>query len=87
MQINWIGEIFDTIVSLTGKYGRWLNTRGKRISFLIAALNCVYWMLRDFYIGFYSQGFFCLISIGLHLYGYWYWGKNRIGENDSNTRR
>ncbi len=80
IEINWIGEIFDTIVSLSGKWGRWLNARGKGFSFLISAINCVYWMFRDFYIGFYSQGFFCFVSIGLHLYGYWYWKKHGIGK-------
>jgi len=81
IEINWIGEILDTIVSLSGKYARWLNARAKSACFIISALNCVYWMFRDFYIGFYSQGFFCLISIGLHLYGYYHWKKNGIGEN------
>lgn len=65
IQINWIGEILDTIVSLSGKYARWLNARGRSAHFIISALNCVYWMIRDFQIGLYSQGIFCFISIGL----------------------
>jgi len=39
----------------------------------------IYWMGRDFYIGFYSQGAFCLFSVGLNLYGFYNWKKKKIG--------
>lgn len=32
--INWTAEILDTIISLSGKYGRWLNARGKELALL-----------------------------------------------------
>jgi len=73
--INWLMEGFDTIVSLSGKYARWLNARGKRFCFLIWAVSSIYWMVRDFQVGLYSQGIFCIVSVGLNLYGYWNWGK------------
>lgn len=68
-------EAFDTIVSLSGKYARWLNVRGKRACFIIWFFCVLYWAVRDVYVGFYSQAFFCIISLGLHVYGYWNWGK------------
>jgi nicotinamide riboside transporter PnuC len=73
--INWVGELFDTIVSLSGKYGRWLNARGKRVCFLIWSIVSVYWSIRDFKIGLYSQAIFCIFSIALNLYGFFNWGK------------
>lgn len=30
MEINWTGECLDTLASLAGKYGRWLNVNHKR---------------------------------------------------------
>jgi len=75
IQINWTGEILDTIFSLLGKYGRWLNARGKKVCFIIWNICTIYWMCRDFYIGLYSQGTFCLVSIALNSYGYFRWKK------------
>ena len=71
--INWIMELVDTVFSLAGKYARWLNVKGRRFCFIIWAFVCVYWAARDVSVGFYSQGFFCIISVGLNLYGYWNW--------------
>ena len=81
MHINWIGEILDTCFSLSGKYARWLNIKGKRICFLLWAGCATYWMFRDLYLGLYSQGIFCLASIFLNGYGFYNWKKNKIGEN------
>ena len=78
--INWVGEILDTLASLAGKYGRWLNARGKRASFIIWSLCTIYWAVRDFKLGLYSQAIFCVFSIGLNLYGYLHWRKTGIGD-------
>lgn len=75
MQINIIGELLDTIFSLTGKYGRWLNARGKRFCFILWSICCIYWISRDIHLHLYSQGFFCIFSLGLNIYGYFNWKK------------
>ena len=79
IEINWIGESLDTVFSLLGKYGRWLNARGKRACFLLWNICCVYWIARDFYIGLYAQAFFCIFSVGLNVYGFINW-KNKFGD-------
>ena len=78
--INWTAEILDTIISLSGKYGRWLNARGKRTCFIIWSFCTLYWAIRDFRLGLYSQTVFCLFSIGLNIYGYFNWGKQGVGK-------
>lgn len=80
MEINWVGEILDTIVSLNSKWARWLNARGKKFCFVIWAAAATYWFFRDIYLGLYSQAFFCLFSIWLNMYGYFNWKKKKIGE-------
>lgn len=76
--MNLIGEVLDTIVSLSGKYGRWLNVKGNRICFLIWVGCATYWTVRDVYLELYSQAFFCVLSVGLNAYGFINWGKKRI---------
>ena len=80
MQINWIGELLDTAFSLSGKYARWLNIKGKRVCFIIWTVCIAYWAVRDFYLELYSQGIFCLFSMVLNIYGYYNWKKNKVGE-------
>ena len=81
MTINWAGEILDTVASLSGKYARWLNVKGKRACFLIWSVVTIYWAARDFTLGLYSQGIFCIFSVGLNLYGFWNWKDKKIGDN------
>jgi len=73
--INWSAEIFDTLISLAGQYGRWLSARGKRFCFVVWALCTLYWAVRDFKLGLYSQAFFCIFSVALNIYGYSNWKK------------
>lgn len=75
MEINWIGEILDTIANISGKYGQWLNAHKRRVCFIVWILCCVYWIVRNLYIGLYSQTAFCIVSIILHTYGYIKWKK------------
>lgn len=77
IEFNLLGEILDTIASLSGKYGRWLNVKRKRQCFLIWSVVCLYWIWRDINLQLWSQGFFCLFSLGLNLYGYVYWGREK----------
>lgn len=80
MEINWIGEAADTIFSLMGKGGRWLNIKRNRSCFLVWSVCVIWWAIRDFYVGFYSQGIFCLVSLCFHVYGWIEWGKERKKE-------
>lgn len=75
MNINWTFEILDTIVSLSGKYARWLNIRMIKFCFIIWSFNSIYWAFRDVQVGMYSQAFFCVVSLVFHLYGYFNWKK------------
>lgn len=77
--INWITEAIDTVFSLNGKLARWLNIKGMRVCFILWSVNCIYWAFRDFQIGFYSQGIFCLISFGVNIYGFWLWKRKKFG--------
>jgi hypothetical protein len=79
MTINWIGEALDTIFSLSGKYGRWLNVKGKKACFIIWAICVLYWCGRNIYVGLYAQSLFCLVSFGFHVYGYINWKNKGIG--------
>ncbi len=72
---NLIAEALDTVASLTGKWGRWLNIQKSRNCFIVWGIVTAYWLGRDIYIGLYSQAFFCAVSIGFHVYGYMKWGK------------
>jgi cell shape-determining protein MreC len=76
IELNIVGEILDTITSLSGKLGRWLNIKKKRACFLIWSLCCIYWIFRNYNLNLFSQSFFCIISLGLNMYGYLYWGKS-----------
>lgn len=83
--INWTAEILDTIISLSGKYGRWLNARGNRVCFIIWTMCTVYWAIRDFKLGLYSQSIFCIFSIALNIYGYFNW--NAIGIRSNRIKK
>lgn len=83
VEINWVGELFDTIASLSGKYGRWLNARGKRVCFIVWSICTIYWAMRDFKLGLYSQAVFCIFSVLLNFYGYINWKNQGIGENSN----
>ena len=77
MQINWMMELFDSIMSIFGKYGGWLNARGKRVCFIVWSLCVTYWFFRDIQVGLYSQAISCFISLGINIYGYINWGKKK----------
>ena len=81
LNINWTGELLDTTASLAGKYGRWLNARGKRACFIIWSICTIYWAIRDFKLGLYSQSLFCVSSVILNIYGYFNWKAIGIGES------
>jgi nicotinamide riboside transporter PnuC len=85
VNINWAGEAFDIIASLAGKYGQWLNSRGKRLCFIIWSICMLYWSARDFNLGLYSQSIFCVFSLAINFYGYFNWKKQGFGENKTNT--
>lgn len=74
-----MGEITDLIFTLLGKSGRWFNVVGKRICFLIWGVCVVYWAIRNWELGLMVQTGGCLFSLGLHIYGWYYWKKEAIG--------
>lgn len=78
MEINWLHETLDTAISLLGKYGRWLNAKAKKNCFIVWTACTIYWAIRDFNIGLYSQSIFCVFSIALNVYGYKNWGRKEI---------
>lgn len=85
MQINWIGECLDTFFSLFGKFARWQNNQGRRICFIMWMMCSCYWSIRNIYVGFYSQSFFCLLSVGLHCHGFYKWKQKGIGDRQKLT--
>lgn len=58
-----------------GKTGKFLNARGIRICFLIDVICLCYWMQIDIRRGLYSQGFSCVISMAICIYGFIKWGR------------
>lgn len=74
-----MGEWSDLIFTLLGKLGRWFNIRGRRVCFIIWALCLVYWMARNASMGLIVQTVGCIVSFGMHVYGYWNWKKQKIG--------
>ncbi len=85
VNINWAGEVFDIVASLAGKYGQWLNSRGKKFCFIIWSICMLYWSARDFNLGLYSQSVFCVFSLALNCYGYFNWKKNGIGDTKKSS--
>lgn len=75
-----MGELTDLIFTLLGKLGRWFNIKGQRICFLLWAICLIYWMIRNFSMDLYVQTGGCLISLGMHLYGWWNWKDKGIGK-------
>ncbi len=80
MKFDLLGEILDTCASLLGKYGRWLNARAVRSCFIIWGVVAAYWVIRDLQLHLYSQAFFCAVSIGIDIYGWFRWKKKGIGK-------
>lgn len=78
MKIDWIGEGGDLVVSILGKYARWLNVRARRVCFLLWIVCCCYWIYRDIKCNLYVQAWFNLLSIFLHYYGWKYWKKKEL---------
>lgn len=75
MNIDWIGELFDTLVIVLGKYGAWLNARGNRICFIIGSIVLIYWFVIDVYRDLYAQAISCFISWLINIYGWFKWEK------------
>ena len=75
-----MGELTDLLFTLLGKLGRWFNIKGQRICFLLWAICLIYWMIRNFSMDLYVQTGGCLISLGMHLYGWWNWKDKGIGK-------
>lgn len=75
-----MGEITDLIFSILGKLGRWMNIKGKRVCFIIWAVCLMYWVIRNACMGLMVQTGSCAFSLCLHIYGWYNWKKEKIGE-------
>lgn len=73
-----MGEITDLIFTLLGKSGRLLNAHGKRFCFIIWSICLIYWMARNWNLGLLVQTGGCLVSLCMHAYGWYTWGKKGI---------
>ncbi len=85
--MNFFGltaNIIDACMLLFGKGGKFLNARGNRICFLIDICCLTYWFFMDINRGLYSQGFSCIISICICIYGFINWGKKSREKNKQN---
>ena len=73
-----MGEFTDLIFTLLGKSGRLFNANGKRVCFIIWTFCLMYWAYRNYHLGLKVQTGGCFVSIGMHIYGFWKWGKKGI---------
>lgn len=80
MTINWVLETCDALCLISSKVARVLNVRAKRACFIIWTVGSLYWLYVDLHRQLYAQAIGCIISIGIHIYGYWHWGKKGIGK-------
>lgn len=76
-----MGEITDLIFTVLGKFGRVLNIRGQRICFIVWSVCLSYWTFRNYELGLKVQTIGCLVSLTMHAYGFYNWGKKGIGES------
>ncbi len=75
-----MGEITDLIFTLLGKLGRWFNVRGQRLCFIVWGICLAYWTVRNIQLGLIVQSCGCVVSFGLHAYGFWNWKDKGIGK-------
>ncbi len=79
---GFTANIIDACMLIFGKGGKFLNARGNRICFLIDIICLSYWFYMDIARGLYSQGFSCIISIIICIYGFINWGKMKSERKD-----
>ena len=77
-----MGELTDLIFTILGKSGRLFNAHGKRVCFIIWIVCLLYWMYRNWMLGLMVQTGGCLVSMAMHVYSYWVWGKKMKEVND-----
>lgn len=70
-------NVVDACFLIFGKTGKILNAKGIRICFIFELICLSYWMYMDIQRGLYSQGFSCIISMCICIYGFRTWGKMR----------
>jgi len=75
-----LGELTDLVFVILGKLGSWLNAKGRRVCFVVWAAVLLYWGARNIQLGLMVQTGGCLVSLGIHLYGYLNWKKEGIGK-------
>jgi nicotinamide riboside transporter PnuC len=78
--IDWLGEALDTLFSLSSKGARWFNIKKMRVCFIIWSICAIYWIYRDLSLNLYSQAFFCVPSLALHIYGWWSWSRKKVDD-------
>lgn len=73
-------QIIDAVFIILGKTGRFFNARGYRIAFMMNSFVCIWWLYIDIKRGLWAQACSVLLTICLDIYGWFYWGKNKIGK-------
>ena len=68
-----LGELTDLIASIGGKWGRWLNVRQNRWSFIVWTVCLMYWTVRNYEMGLIVQTGSTFISVILNMYGFYTW--------------
>ena len=81
-----MGELSDLVFTVLGKLGRWMNVKGNRTCFVVWAICLLYWMARNWGMDLWVQTGGCLVSLCLHIYGYYNWRKNGIGEKPATAK-
>ena len=72
-EINWLWEILDCVVLCSAWLAKWLNANKERACFIIFSINMVYWCVRNFSFGFYSQPVLGMVNIMINIYAYRKW--------------
>lgn len=82
MEINWIMELWDSMVIVAGKYGGWLNAKGKKACFIFWSICVGYWFFRNIHLCLWAQAFSCFISLGINVYGWINWTKKESNKEN-----
>ncbi len=74
---GFTANLLDLVFIILGKSGKFLNARGLRICFIIDTVCVGYWFYIDIERGLFAQAASCLLTIGINIYGWNKWGKDK----------
>lgn len=76
--MNYFGfaaNLVDAFMLFIGKGGKILNAKKIRWCFVVDIFCLLYWFYMDLSRGLYSQGFSCIVSIMIAVYGFINWSR------------